>query len=193
MIPLLREFLYSFFFHMLILDITEICFHPHFPDLLSHLFTQPPKPSPPLDPWTSLGPVCPALAPGLLIKATDAIPDGIFHKSLILIVTHSRAEGTLGLIMNANVLPGMHGNIKMGGPVEMEGRFLLHTDSSHSDKVEIIPGLYFTKGVFKLAKGSQSQLFFGYSGWRRGQLEEEFERGAWTVEGYTTTKDAFKR
>lgn len=192
MIPLLREFLYSFFFHMLILDITEICFHPHFPDLLSRLMTHPSKPTPVPDPWTDLGPVCPALASGIVIKATAAIPDGLFAQAVVLIVTHSRAEGTLGLIMNANVLPSALGTIKMGGPVELEGRFLLHTDSSHPDKVEVVPGLYFTKGVFKPAKGSHSQVFFGYSGWRKGQLEGEFERGAWTVEGYTTAQDAFK-
>ena len=192
MIPLLREFIYSFFFHMLILDITEICFHPHFPDLLSRLLTHPPKSSPTPEPWTDPGPVCPALAPGVLIKATEAIPDGLFHQSTVLIVSHSSAEGTLGLIMNASVLPSVHGTIKMGGPVELEGRFLLHTDSSIPDKVEVLPGLYFTRGVFKPAKGSHSQVFFGYSGWRRGQLEGEFERGAWTVEGYTNAQDAFK-
>lgn len=178
---------------MLILDITEICFHPHFPDLISQLLTQQEPVSRPTTQSVpaELLPTCPALTPGTLIKATDLISEGIFHKSLILLISHSRKEGSVGLILNAKVTESI-GNIRIGGPVEVFNQFVLHTDAAQKDKIEVVEGLYFTSGMIKPAKGKQSVLFFGYSGWRSGQLEDEFERGTWTVEGTASAEEVFR-
>ncbi|CAN0410390.1 unnamed protein product, partial [Hapterophycus canaliculatus] len=51
--------------------------------------------------------------PGCLLIATEEIDSGIFHQSVILILSHERDRGTLGLILNRpgpqrlHTLPGL--------------------------------------------------------------------------------------
>lgn len=134
---------------------------------------------------------------GKLLIASPRLDDPNFGHSVVLVVHHER-EGAFGLILNrpgeqrlASVweqaveepcpidLP-----LLVGGP--LEGPLLaLHGDADHSE-LEVVPGVHFArrKDALQWLVNASSQpllVFAGYSGWGRGQLEGEIDRGDWTL------------
>lgn len=133
----------------------------------------------------------------------------VFNKSLIYMVSHSH-KGAMGLAVN-NMVNKVTGDslldlfhdtdskpekdivlpIYLGGPVEQERGFILHTmekcegqqlikmDGQHgfgiSSNIEIL------RDIVKGDGPKQSIFMLGYSGWSSGQLEEEIEKGMWLV------------
>jgi len=138
-----------------------------------------------------------------LVATPHVITKGIYHKSLIYMLSHTE-EGAIGLIFNRLV---NHIDLKsffkikndettspvmvpiyLGGPVEHEKGFFLHStdydknllldfnnDLAVSSNVEISEDIVF-------GKGPKNSLFIvGYTAWKPGQLEEELEKNLWLI------------
>ena len=140
---------------------------------------------------------------GQLLIAMPGISDPRFERALILICAHDQ-EHAIGLALNRPVqgltVPdlleklGVEATIKlppdlvlMGGPVELDRGFVLHTDDyrgEHSLDVGGGVALTATREVLEAmaaATGAprKSLLALGYAGWGAGQLEEELKQNVW--------------
>ena len=144
---------------------------------------------------------------GQLLIAMPGISDPRFERSLILICAHD-TQHAMGIAQNRPVegltVPDLLERLEieiteemaedlvlMGGPVEVERGFVLHTSDYHAEySLDVDDGLTLTTTREVLeAMGSQSRhprraiLALGYSGWGAGQLEREIRENVWlTVE-----------
>ena len=134
--------------------------------------------------------------------ATPAIKDPLFASSLIYICEHSE-QGSMGLVVNHQTAQTLgeiftqlgiecdDDSIKqkpvfIGGPVQLEQGFVLHTKADTWQKtVEVSPGIHLTssKDVLEAIaenKGPEDYLvILGFSGWGSGQLESELQQNSW--------------
>ncbi len=141
---------------------------------------------------------------GQLLVATPKMGDPRFDHAVIIIVSQN-AAGALGIVINrqvseqplASVLATIgkpdataKGTVRifMGGPVEQQVGFILHsTDYLRPETQRITRQLAMTSSVQILRdlghdRGpAQSLIAFGYAGWGSGQLEGEVKSGAWVT------------
>jgi putative transcriptional regulator len=146
-----------------------------------------------------------AFLAGRMLIAMPGIGDPRFERAVIFLCAHD-AQHAMGLAVN-HPAPGLTvgGVLKrlkiessielpedlvvMGGPVERDRGFVLHTDdyASPSSSVPIIPGISLTATpeVLEAIAGGhnrrprRSLLALGYAGWGAGQLEQEIMGAAW--------------
>ena len=144
---------------------------------------------------------------GQFLIAMPGIGDPRFERSLILICAHD-SDHAMGITVNRPVegltIPDLLERLEiktsteldddlvlMGGPVEVERGFVLHTDDYHAEySVDVDGGLALTTTREVLeAMGRDSEhprralLALGYAGWGAGQLEREIRENVWlTVE-----------
>lgn len=149
---------------------------------------------------------------GQLLIAMPGMTDERFHRSVVFMCAHSD-EGAMGLIINKHA-PGLklgallaemdlgHEDdgcdsvpdggtseqlIHMGGPVETERGFVLHSSDyfAKDATVEITDGICLTATTDVLAAMATgtgprtSILALGYAGWSGGQLEDELGANGW--------------
>jgi putative transcriptional regulator len=144
-----------------------------------------------------------AFLSGQLLIAMPGIGDPRFERALVLVCAHDDSHA-MGLAVNRPVegltIPDLlqHLHIKsaieappdlvvMGGPVERERGFVLHTDDYESDhSLKIGPGVALTasREVLEEMAGCsgcprRSLLALGYAGWAAGQLENEIRQNVW--------------
>ena len=143
----------------------------------------------------------PSLVDKCLI-ATPSIRDPIFASSLVYMCEHNE-NGSMGLVVNqetAQVLGDIfeqldikcndsdinHQPVYIGGPVQLEQGFILHTQAGPwQNSVEIAKGIHLTSSVDILQaiadkRGPTEYLvMLGFSGWASGQLESELQQNAW--------------
>lgn len=135
--------------------------------------------------------------------ATNTLTDSTFSGSVIYICEHSE-NGAMGIIINKPSPIGMEvvftstGNripdrfinqyIMMGGPVQVERGFVLHSPLGNWQSTLAINsenGITTSKDVIEsLAKDERVEkvlLTIGYSSWSKGQLEREVAENAWFV------------
>jgi len=151
---------------------------------------------------TSSSPAASSLT-GRLLVAMPGIDDDRFRHAVILICAHDE-DHALGVRLDqpapgvslADVLEtldtptddrvrGRH--VLIGGPVERERGFVLHTDDWLSDDTSLSFGeglaLTGTRDALTAmadAEGPRrSILLLGYAGWGEGQLEEELNENVW--------------
>jgi putative transcriptional regulator len=143
---------------------------------------------------------------GRLLIAMPTIGDPRFERAVVLICAHN-AESAMGLTINQPLegltVPdllsrlGVKSEIElspdlvlMGGPVEFERGFVLHTDDYEcpNSSVPVAPGLTLTATrevleamVSHNQRPRRSTLALGYAGWGPGQLEHEIRENAWLV------------
>lgn len=137
---------------------------------------------------------------GRLLISEPFAEDDFFKRSVILLCEHNE-EGSFGFILNnfidANLeelvedAEAYSGKISMGGPVQTDSLFYLHTlgEDVLENSSEIVEGLFIGGDFDKLkalisdgiANESNVRFFLGYSGWGEGQLEEEMKKKAWFV------------
>ncbi|RAK56762.1 YqgE/AlgH family protein [Phenylobacterium deserti] len=139
---------------------------------------------------------------GQLLIAMPGIGDPRFERALILICAHDH-QHAMGLALNRPVegltVPDLLERLEitseaeapedlvlLGGPVERERGFVLHTAdyaSEHSIEVTDALTLTATRDVLEAMGGSgpprRSILALGYSGWGAGQLELEIRENVW--------------
>jgi len=144
---------------------------------------------------------------GRMLVAMPGIGDPRFERAVIFLCAHN-AEHAMGLTVNRPVeglsigsvlkrlkIAGADSSIAlpddlvlMGGPVERDRGFVLHTDDycSPTSSMPVIPGvsLTATPEVLEAIAGHnrrprRSLLALGYAGWGPGQLEEEILGATW--------------
>lgn len=140
---------------------------------------------------------------GQLLIAMPGISDPRFERSLILVCAHDDRHA-MGLAVNRPVegltVPDLLARLDiaseikappdlvlMGGPVERERGFVLHTDDYHAEhSLEVGAGLALTPTRDALEAMAQAAghprralLALGYAGWGAGQLEAEIKENVW--------------
>jgi len=141
---------------------------------------------------------------GRALIAMPGIEDPRFERAVVLICVHTQ-DLAMGLTLNRPVdgltVPnlmdrlGVQSHITLpkdlvllGGPVETERGFVLHTDdyvsAGSSTKVSEGIALTGTREVLEAIashneRPRRSMLALGYSGWGRGQLEREIRDNIW--------------
>ena len=143
---------------------------------------------------------------GRLLIAMPGIGDPRFERAVVFLCAHD-AEHAIGIAVNRPVdglnLTSLFERIGvdpplrrladeavlMGGPVERERGFVLHTDDYLLDDVSlpVKPGLALTttRDVLQAMGGDTAPrkaiLALGYAGWGAGQLEREVRENVWLV------------
>ncbi|MCE9599540.1 MAG: YqgE/AlgH family protein [Spirochaetia bacterium] len=146
---------------------------------------------------------------GKFLISEANMSDPNFFQTVVLMVEHND-EGAFGIVVNrrskltlADILPGFTNErgamspIYVGGPVQQEYLFVLHSELPDMQESEHrsspVAGVYFEPAFRRLESFFQDEewnkipaddrprlhLFLGYSGWAPGQLEREMERGSW--------------
>jgi putative transcriptional regulator len=141
---------------------------------------------------------------GRMLVAMPGIDDPRFERAVIFLCAHN-AEHAMGLAVNRPVeglsIPsllkrlGVRSSIEaprdlvlMGGPVERERGFVLHTDDyvSPDTSLLVMPGvrLTATRDVLEAlacpgSRPRRALMALGYAGWGAGQLEREIRENTW--------------
>ncbi|MCL6268453.1 YqgE/AlgH family protein [Sansalvadorimonas sp. 2012CJ34-2] len=140
-----------------------------------------------------------------LLIAMPQMDDPNFAESVVYLCDHN-SEGAMGLVINRplNVCvgdlfkqiglnfpdeaPHYQDHVFLGGPVDMEHGFVLHThkeDSPTANALHITPDLSLTssQAIFdSIAAGegpNNTLVALGYAGWGPGQLENELAQNIW--------------
>jgi len=140
---------------------------------------------------------------GRLLIAMPGISDPRFERALILVCAHDEhhamgltvnnpVEGLIvpDLLERLDIKAEIHAPpdlVMMGGPVERERGFVLHTDDYQSEySIEVTGGLTLTatRDILEALARSSGQprraiLALGYAGWGAGQLEHEIKENVW--------------
>ncbi len=143
---------------------------------------------------------------GRLLVAMPSHDGGFFDRSVIFICYHDD-KGAMGLIVNqplsdvdfAEILFSEEEDsesqkfylpVYMGGPVDNERGFILHSSDVQYESTQAVGNLCLTASVDILhdivaGKGPQQYKFLlGYTGWGNLQLEEEYENNSWLLLPY---------
>lgn len=142
---------------------------------------------------------------GHLLLSEPLMGDFYFGRSVVLLAEHN-AEGSFGVILNKPVnaklndvvkdFPPFDTNIYIGGPVDTNSLFYLHTCGKEIEgSIEIIDNLYWggdidivkEKMTLNTLNKNDIRFFIGYSGWSENQLESELKRNSWLIS--TASKD----
>lgn len=140
---------------------------------------------------------------GQLLIAMPGISDPRFERTLILICAHD-ADHAMGIALNhpvegltvPDLLERLEINstirlppdlVRVGGPVERERGFVLHTDDYRGEfslEVGNGVGLTATREVLEIMANAAGRprralLALGYAGWGAGQLEHEIRENVW--------------
>lgn len=136
---------------------------------------------------------------GRLLVSHPSLKDGNFRETVVLIHSHSRAEGAVGVIINrplpavlSEASPALFGSplasvpMFQGGPVA-EDRFVLGGWSwNAADEAELHHGLDKESAEALVSDGGHVlRAYVGYSGWSPGQLENELRMNAWVICPFT--------
>jgi putative transcriptional regulator len=130
---------------------------------------------------------------GQLLVATPVLSGPPFARAVILVAQHDKngERPIAGLLQAAGAdSSGVNGNVQLylGGPVDPQIGFILHSAEYHGDNTLDIDGrVALSSGVQVLrdiARGKgprRSLVAFGYAGWAPMQLDNELREGAWDV------------
>lgn len=136
---------------------------------------------------------------GCLLLSDPFLDEDFFRRSVILLCEHS-SEGSFGFVLN-NLLdidlheidqdfPNIKAVISVGGPVETESLFYIHSFGllvSESTPIndELSIGGNFEQIKSLLNENEKNRLkirfFLGYSGWDKLQLAREMNENSWIV------------
>lgn len=146
---------------------------------------------------------------GRLLLAEPFMKDPYFKRSVVLLTEYGK-EGTFGFILNKPLeltinetmhdFPVFDAPIYMGGPVQNDSLFYIHTQGKFIEgSIEISKGLYWS-GNFEQLKQlvinrqifpHEIKFFVGYAGWDFDQLNKEVEEEeSWLIADLNTQKVA---
>lgn len=135
---------------------------------------------------------------GDILIAEPFLEGKYFARSVIFIVEHDK-NGSIGFVLNKQMayttsdlvgeLSGLNYPVYMGGPVEQNQLYYIHSHPELDDALYIAEGIYWGGDFVQLTKmlkeGSirpdEIRFFAGYSGWDAGQLPNELEDDSWMV------------
>jgi len=141
---------------------------------------------------------------GRLLVAMPGIEDPRFERAVIFVCAHD-ADHAMGLTVNRPVegltisrlmaqlkvktpVKPLKDLVLMGGPVEQERGFVLHTDDYESEPNSMVVGPGFvltaTREVLEAMSAGdphprRAVMALGYAGWGEGQLEREIRENVW--------------
>lgn len=140
------------------------------------------------------------LQAGKLLIASATLLESNFKRTVLVMCEHNE-EGSIGFILNrpmefkvSEAVAGfeeVEEPLHMGGPVQVDTIHFLHSRGDLLEgSQEVFPGLFWGGDRDELSyllstgvlRSADIRFFLGYAGWSAGQLEKEFEEGAW----YTT-------
>lgn len=136
------------------------------------------------------------LAPGRILISVPLYNDAFFNRSVVLLTDYDD-EHVAGLIVN-HCLPytvrqlvneiQTDSPIYLGGPVQPEALFLIHNFDSCKAAARILPNIYVGYNEVLLAliehhaiDTLRYKFLMGYSGWSKGQLEDEVKKNMWVI------------
>jgi putative transcriptional regulator len=138
---------------------------------------------------------------GRLLVSTPQLDDGVFHRSVILVLQHDDF-GAQGVVLNKPlgaevdaVLPGWGEHLAepqtlfQGGPVQVDSALGLVTlpgdDGLPPGSQRLFGSVAIidldTPPLLVMPEVGGLRIFAGYAGWSSGQLEGELRRGSWFV------------
>lgn len=138
---------------------------------------------------------------GRLLVSTPEITDGVFDRSIVLVLAHDE-ESAEGVVINKPVqapidavLPGWQDGanepqkVFQGGPVQTDSAVGLVGVPGDGEPPVGVKRLFGGIGLVDLDAPQESvwpaisalRIFAGYSGWTAPQLAGEIERGGWFV------------
>ena len=130
---------------------------------------------------------------GSLLLAHPAMKDPNFRRSVVLMSAHG-TDGAMGIVMNRPLgkrLGEWNGEFALGalagvpvytgGPVQPK-QLLLVAWQDRADGFQLHFGIEPEKAGQMLGEeGTQVRAYLGYSGWSKGQLENELKHDTWIV------------
>lgn len=144
---------------------------------------------------------------GRILLSDPFLGDEYFERSVVYLCEHSK-EGSFGFVLNNYIeirltdlnekFPDVMGKLSIGGPVEKETMYFLHTLGDQIADSLLIDQNFFMGGDFeqlyslldeKVLNERKFRLFIGYSGWGAGQLQEEIKENAWIVANVDSTEE----
>lgn len=135
---------------------------------------------------------------GNILIAEPFLEGKYFSRSVIFMVEHDE-KGSIGFVINKPMvystselvteLAGIDFPVYIGGPVEQNQLYYLHTHPEVEDALHISDGIYWGGSftvLVKMLRGKkilpgEIRFFAGYSGWDASQLERELEENTWMV------------
>lgn len=137
---------------------------------------------------------------GRVLIAEPFMGDYYFGRSVVLLIDHQDNDGTFGVVMNklsgamlndiVKDFPAFEAPVYIGGPVQTDSLFYMHTLGQEiPESEEVLPGLFWGGDLsalqemmtLKLLNKDQIRFFLGYSGWEAKQLSSELKRNSWVV------------
>jgi putative transcriptional regulator len=132
---------------------------------------------------------------GSILLSEPFLQDPHFERSVVLMCEHSDAE-SFGFVLNHPSAVQLNDLVDIapksipvfiGGPVANNSLFYIHTLTDIDSSEEILPGLFiggdlteiFANLSLNQAHKENVRFFIGYSGWSKGQLEQEIIERAW--------------
>ena len=132
--------------------------------------------------------------------ALSSLEGGYFEDTITLLIEHS-ASGAFGVIVNkpaatdlsdlsaANFdLPKLALPVLLGGPVEQDHLYFLHSTERHypqtisiNSEISLSTSRELLQDLSKPCTPEYVLPFLGYAGWRAGQIEFEIKQGAWLI------------
>lgn len=147
---------------------------------------------------------------GAILVAEPFLKESYFNYGVLSLVDFNPDEGAMGVVMNyrtanklSDILDGVRADndapVFCGGPLGQDRLFFIHTLGSDiiSNAREYAPGLYVGgdfKAIIDYVNSGYSldgvlRFFVGYSGWSRGQLEDELSDDVWATTDYDNPHD----
>jgi putative transcriptional regulator len=136
---------------------------------------------------------------GRVLISDPFVGDEYFERSVVYLCEHSK-EGSFGFILNKYVeidinelnpdFPDIKTRLSLGGPVETESLYFLHTLGNElNESIELKDGIFIGGDFDQLTtvikdshfENNQIRFFLGYSGWDPEQLKYEIEDNVWVV------------
>lgn len=137
---------------------------------------------------------------GTLLLSEPFMDDPFFKRSVCLVCSHTKDDGTFGFIVNkvttnkvadlSEEMQGIDFDVFYGGPVNMDSLYYLHDNSTDIEGAKKIKEGVYWSGNFEQIKlqiqegvltNDNIRFFLGYSGWDKGQLRKEIIENSWIV------------
>jgi len=136
---------------------------------------------------------------GSILISEPFLDDDYFSRAVIVLCEHNE-EGSFGFVLNKYVdanlkdfieeFPINKAKISIGGPVDTNNLYYIHSFGKEiQDTVQVTDEL-FIGGNFEQIKNKigtdtkaieSIRFFIGYSGWEKGQLDNEIKEKSWIV------------
>jgi len=139
-------------------------------------------------------------ASGRLLVSEPLLQDAFFGRAVVLLIEHSKEEGTVGVILNKPLditfnqvvknSPALNADMFLGGPVATDNVYFIHTFGAEiENSVEISKGLFWGGDIeqvnelinLKVLNPTNIRFYMGYSGWEPTQLESELSLNSWAI------------